>query len=215
MLPGDGRARATAAVYDDSAEAVGWFGPEIAFGLAYKYVHSGKSILDIGIGTGLAATLFRAAGLRVLGMDLDQRMLDACRTKGFDDLTHHDLTLRPYPHDTASIDHAVCVGTLNFVADLAPVFAECSRILRGGGVFIFAVGDRAEDEPAETVVDAERTGTGEPATMYRHSARQVEAWAAANRFTPLRSLTFAVPLDRERTSSQQITMYVVRKGEGA
>ncbi len=141
-------------------------------------------------------------------------MLDACRTKGFDDLTRHDLTVRPYPYDAAGVDHAVCVGTLNFVADLAPVFAECALLLRDG-VFVFAVGDRAEDEPAQTVVDAERTGTGEPVTMYRHSARQVEAWTAANGFTPLRSLTFAVPLDRERTKSQQITMYVVRKGEGA
>lgn len=214
MVWDEEQARATAAAYDGEAEAVGWFGPEVALGLAYRHIQPGQSILDIGIGTGLAAVLFRAAGLRVLGMDLDPAMLDACRTKGFDDLTLHDLTVRPYPYETAGIDHAVCVGTLNFVADLAPVFAECARLLRDRGVFVFAVGGRADDEPAETVVDAERTGTGEPVTMYRHGARQVEAWTAANGFTPLRSLTFAVPLDRERTKCQQITMYVVRKGEG-
>jgi hypothetical protein len=42
-----------AATYDDEAEACGWFGPEVAFGLTYKYVQAGQSILDIGIGTGL------------------------------------------------------------------------------------------------------------------------------------------------------------------
>jgi len=214
MVRDDDKARAIATAYDEEAEAVGWFGPEVAFGLAYKYVRPGQSILDLGIGTGLAAALFRAAGLRVLGMDVDPDMLAACRAKGFDDLVLHDLTVRPYPCDTASVDHAVCVGVMNFVADLAPVFAECARVLRDWGVFVFAVGERAEDEPAAMVVGAEHTGTGEPVTMYRHSARQVVAWTAANGFTIVRSLTFAVSLDRARTSSQQITMYVVRKGEG-
>ncbi len=214
MARDDDRARVVGAAYDEEAEAVGWFGPEVAFGLAFTFVRPGQSILDLGIGTGRAAVLFRAAGLRVLGMDVDPEMLDACRVKGFDDLALHDLTVRPYPFTTASIDHAICVGTLNFIRDASPVFEECARILRSGGVFVFAVGDRTENEPAETVVDAERTGTGEPATMYRHSARQVGEWAAANGFTMVRGLTFTVPLDRQRTTSQQITTYVVRKGEG-
>lgn len=54
MVWDEERARATAAAYDDAAEAVGWFGPEVALGLAYKYVGPGQSILGIGIGTGLA-----------------------------------------------------------------------------------------------------------------------------------------------------------------
>lgn len=213
MIGDDERARATAAAYDDEAEAVGWFGPEIAFGLAFKYLRPGQSILDLGIGTGLAADLFRAAGLKVLGMDASQDMLDACRTKGFDHLARHDLTLRPYPYETASVDHAVCVGTLNFIADLSPVFAECARILRPGGVFVFAVGDRPDDEPGETVVSAEHTGTGAPVTMYRHSARQIEGWGAKSAFTILRTLAFEVPMDRERTSSQAVRAYVVCKGD--
>ena len=49
-------------------------------------------------------------------------------------------------------------------------------------------------------------------TMYRHSGRQVEAWVAASGFTLLRTLAFAVPMDREKTSSQPIRAYLVRKG---
>jgi hypothetical protein len=34
------------AAYDDEAEACGWFGPEVAFGLAYKYFQPGQPMLD-------------------------------------------------------------------------------------------------------------------------------------------------------------------------
>jgi SAM-dependent methyltransferase len=209
------QARAMAAAYDEEAEATGWYGPEVAFGLAYGFVRAGQSILDLGIGTGLAAVLFRQAGLRVFGMDLAPEMLDACRGKGFTDLTQHDLTVAPYPFPAASLDHAVCVGTLNFIRDLAPVFEETARILRDGGVFVFAVGDRNEDEPAELEVGPEHTMTDSSVTMYRHSGRQVEKWVAENGFTLLRTLAFAVPMDREKTSSQPIRAYLARKGAGA
>lgn len=71
----------TVKAYDDEAEATEWFGPEVAFGLTYKYIQHGQSILDIGIGTGLGSVLFRKAGLKVCGMDVSQEMLDACRSK--------------------------------------------------------------------------------------------------------------------------------------
>lgn len=211
MAGEDERVRAMAEAYDEEAEATGWYGPEVAFGLAYKYVRPGQSILDLGIGTGLAATLFRSAGLKVYGMDVAQEMLDACRTRGFTELARHDLTASPYPYDAESLHHAVCVGVLNFVRDPSPVFQEVARILREGGIFVFAVGDRSEDESPEVVVGPERTGTGEPVTMYRHSGRQVEVWVAQNGFTLLRSLAFAVPMDREGTATQQIRAYLVRK----
>ena len=215
MTHDDQQARAMAAAYDEEAEATGWYGPEVAFGLAFKYLRSGQSILDLGIGTGLAAVLFRQARLRVYGMDLAPEMLDACRSKGFTDLTQHDLTVPPYPFPTASLDHAVCVGTLNFIRDLTPVFEETARILRDGGVFVFAVGDRDEDEPAELEVGPEHTMTDSSGTMYRHSGRQVEAWLAESGFTLLRTLAFAVPMSREKKSSQTIRAYLVRKGAEA
>jgi len=209
------QARAKAEAYDAEAEATGWHAPEVAFGLAFKFVRPGESILDLGIGTGRASELFRKAGLRACGVDFDQEMLDACRTKGFTDLTLHDLTETPYPFDAGSFDHAVCVGTLGFVRDPSPAFREVARILRGGGVFAFAVADRTDEEPPEEVIGPEYTGSGEPVTMYRHSASQARAWIADNGFSLLRSLAFTVHLDRERTSSRQVTAYLALKGEHA
>ncbi len=44
--------------YDQEAEATGWFGSEILFGLSFKFVQTRQTILDLGIGTGLSAELF-------------------------------------------------------------------------------------------------------------------------------------------------------------
>ncbi len=212
MTGDDDQALAMAEAYDREAEAVGWLGPEVAFGLAYKYVRPGQSILDIGIGTGLASELFRRAGLRVYGMDVDPQMLDACRSKGFTDLALHDLSAAPYPYAAGSVDHAVCVGVLNFISDLSPVFREVARILREGGVFVFATGDRTDAEPAEMVVGPEHTKTDASMTMHFHSPRQVDDWVVANGFAPLRSLAFTVPMNRERTRNLGVRAYVARKG---
>ena len=34
--------------YDAEAEVSAWFGPEVIFGLSYKYISAGEKIIDIG-----------------------------------------------------------------------------------------------------------------------------------------------------------------------
>ena len=197
--------------YDEEAEATGWVGPEIAFGLIYKYIQPGQSILDIGIGTGLGSVLFRKAGLKVYGIDVSQDMLDACRIKGFTNLTRHDLSERPYPYASESFDHAICVGVFNFFSDLSPVFIETARILHTGGMFVFVAGDRTEDETHEFLVGPEHTKSGKPMTMYRHSTEQISRWLNGPGFTLLKSLAFKVHMDREKTQSLQAMAYLAKK----
>jgi predicted GNAT superfamily acetyltransferase/SAM-dependent methyltransferase len=204
-------ARTAARAYDDEAEAVGWHGPEVVFGLAFQYVRPGEAILDLGIGTGLASELFRKAGLRPCGVDVDEDMLSACRAKGFTDLARHDLTTVPYPFEVASFDHAVCVGVLNFIADPAPVVAEVARVMRPGGMFAFAVGDRREGDAPHYLVRDDSSGRAESVSMYRHGEDEVAAWLRASGLTLLRQLTFVVPMDRERTRCIQARAYVARK----
>jgi predicted TPR repeat methyltransferase len=214
MLQKDDNTRAMIEAYDEEARATGWLGPEVAFGLAYEYVQPGQSILDIGIGTGLGSIPFRKAGLKVYGMDISQEMLDACRSKGFTDLARHDLTKRPYPYASESLDHVVCVGVLQFFSDLSPVFGESARILHKGGLFVFVVGDRTENEALEVVVGSEHTKLGVPVTMYRHSTRQINTWINGNGFVLLRSFAFTVYMDRDKTHSLPACAYLVRKREG-
>jgi len=197
--------------YDEEAEATGWFGPEVVFGLIYKYIHPDQLILDIGIGTGLGSVLFHKAGLKVYGMDVSQDMLNACRTKGFTNLTIHDLSDLPYPYASESFDHVVCVGVLNFFSDLSPVFVETARILHRGGMFVFVAGDWVENEALEVEVRAEHTKSGEPVTMYPHNAQQISRWVNEYGFTLQRSLAFTVYMDREKTRSLQVNAYLARK----
>lgn len=44
----------------------------------------GHDVLDVGIGTGLSARPFLAAGCRVLGVDVDERMAEFARRAGFE-----------------------------------------------------------------------------------------------------------------------------------
>lgn len=200
--------------YDDEAEATGWYGPEVAFGLTYTHVQPGQFLLDIGIGTGLGSVLFRKAGLKVYGMDISPQMLDVCRSKGFSSLQLHDLSKTPYPYDSESMDHVVCTGVLNFFSDLSPMFQEVARILRQGGLFVFIVGDRAENEPHEIKVGAEHTNSERTVTMYLHSTKQIIEWMTRHKFDLLRSLTFTVFMDRERTKSLHAKAYLARRTAG-
>jgi SAM-dependent methyltransferase len=44
----------------------------------------GRAVLDVGIGTGIAARLFKARGCDVLGVDVDDRMAQIARRHGID-----------------------------------------------------------------------------------------------------------------------------------
>jgi SAM-dependent methyltransferase len=129
-----------AARYDQRAAQAGWLDPDILFGLACRHVSPGQTLLDIGIGTGLASELFHRAGLRVIGLDRAPDMLALCRAKGFaDELLEHDVAIAPYPLADGAAHHAICCGLLHCLDDWSVVFSETARILRRGGVLVFAV----------------------------------------------------------------------------
>lgn len=205
-------AREDAYHYDDNAQAYGWHGPAVVFGLAFRYTEPGQTILDIGIGTGLGSELFHKAGLTVVGMDVSDEMLDACRKKGFTArLIRHDLTVTPYPFGDASCDHAVSTGVFQFFRDLGPVCKETGRIVRKGGIFVFITGDRSEEEDAAVVVDPDHTGTGLPVTMYRHTLREVTGWLETHGFSLVDTLEFTVWMDTQRSERFPARAYLAQK----
>lgn len=201
-----------AGIYDKKAQATGWHGPAVVFGLAFKYTEPGQTLLDIGIGTGLGSSLFHKAGLNVIGMDNSEEMLDVCQNKGFAArLICHDLTVIPYPLGDTSCDHAVSTGVFQFFENLDTVFGEVSRILRKGGIFVFVTGDREPGENARVVVGAEQTGTGAAVTMYRHSPDEVTGWLEKDGFLLVDTLEFTVWKDMKRSERFPARAYLAQK----
>ncbi len=211
MTKNEKQVNALITAYAEEAEATGWFGPEVVFGLFYTYVQTGQSMLDIGIGTGLGSDLFRKTGLKIYGMDHSPQMIEACRSKGISALRLHDLSKQPYPYDSESINHAVCTGVMNFFKDLSPMFKETTRIIQTGGFFGFVVGDRGDNETCELIVGEEHTHSSESVTMYLHSPAEIDQWMSNNKLVLVRSLAFTVYLDRKQTKNMQARAYLAKK----
>ncbi|HEX6122217.1 MAG TPA: class I SAM-dependent methyltransferase [Ktedonobacterales bacterium] len=116
-------------------------------------------VLEIAAGTGvvtraLAATL--AEHVSIVATDLNQPMLDYAATLGTSrpvDWRQADALRLPFPD--AAFDAVVCQFGAMFFPDKAQAFLEARRVLRPGGVFMFSVWDRIEEnEFADAVTTA-------------------------------------------------------------
>jgi SAM-dependent methyltransferase len=116
-------------------------------------------VLEVAAGTG-AATRAMASALpeqtSIVATDLNQAMLDQAAVVG---------TARPVewcqadamqlPFEDASFDAVVCQFGAMFFPNKAHAFSEVRRVLRPGGVFIFSVWDRIEENDfADAVMGA-------------------------------------------------------------
>ena len=185
----------SAADYDVQREMYGWYGPEALFGLMFEYIHPGETLLALGIGTGLGASLFYKAGLRVWGLDWSGEMLKASARKGFAvELVQRDLRDMPLPYGAGFFNHIIAAGVLNFLGDLEPILMEAARVMKAGGVLGFTVEDRKADQSeayimgqAEIVEESEREAGFR---MYRHGREYVCALLGQGGFAPLREFEF-------------------------
>jgi predicted TPR repeat methyltransferase len=99
-----------------------------------------KRAIDLGCGTGLAATAFAQEVDQFIGIDLSPRMIERARLTGLYaelELTEMVQGLRGRPD--ASADLILAADAMVYVADLAPVLAEARRVLVSGGLLAFTV----------------------------------------------------------------------------
>lgn len=131
-------------------------------------------VLEIAAGTGvvtrnLASVLPESTS--IVATDLNQPMLDQASAIG----TKRPVEWRKadamqLPFGDATFDAVVCQFGVMFFPDKAKAFSEARRVLRPGGVFIFNVWDRIEEnEFADTVTTA--LGTVFPKDPPRFMAR--------------------------------------------
>ncbi|KRQ92852.1 class I SAM-dependent DNA methyltransferase [Bradyrhizobium valentinum] len=150
---------------------LGYRGPELLF-RAVLSVRSAarkpaffKRAIDLGCGTGLAASTFAKGVDHFIGIDLSPRMIERARASGlYAELEVADMLQGLRGRADASADLILAADAMVYVADLAPVLAEAARVLAAGALLAFT----AETHDGGGVV----IGRG---LRYAHAAAYVRA----------------------------------------
>ena len=116
-------------------------------------------VLEIAAGTGVVTRTLASVlpeRVSIVATDLNQPMLDHASAVGTQrpvEWRQADAMNLPFPD--GSFDAVVCQFGVMFFPDKAKAFSEARRVLSPGGVFIFNVWDRIEEnEFADTVTTA-------------------------------------------------------------
>jgi ubiquinone/menaquinone biosynthesis C-methylase UbiE len=116
-------------------------------------------VLEVAAGTGVV-TRAMASGLpdsvSIVATDLNQAMLDQASSVGTSrPVEWRQADAMSLPFGDGSFDAVVCQFGAMFFPDKPKAFAEVRRVLRPGGIFIFNVWDRIEEnEFADAVTTA-------------------------------------------------------------
>jgi ubiquinone/menaquinone biosynthesis C-methylase UbiE len=98
----------------------------------------GRTLLEVGAGTGKDSLFFHDHGLNVTCIDLSPGMIERCRQRGLRAL---DGDIREQGFAQASFDAAYSMNCLLHIpkAELPAVLAEIQRVLRPGGLFFLGL----------------------------------------------------------------------------
>jgi predicted TPR repeat methyltransferase len=124
-----------------------------------------KRGIDLGCGTGLAATAFAREVDHFFGVDLSPRMIELARATGlYAELEAADMLQGLRNRPDASADLILAADAMIYVDDLVPLMNEAARVLSAGGLLAFT----AETHGGEGVI----LGAG---LRYAHAAEYVRA----------------------------------------
>jgi predicted TPR repeat methyltransferase len=155
--------RFEAALVDD----LGYRGPSLLFKAvlsvraAVRKPAFFKLAVDLGCGTGLAATAFAKNVDRFIGVDLSPRMVERARLTGlYAELEVADMTQGLRNKPDASAELILAADAMVYVSDLAPVLREVTRVLVPGGMLAFTV--ETHDGEGVLIGEGLRYAHGEP-----------------------------------------------------
>lgn len=117
------------------------------------------NVLEVAAGTGVLTRALASAlpeRTAIVATDLNQPMLDKAAAIGTSrpvEWRQADATQLPFPD--GMFDAVVCQFGVMFIPEKVRVFSEARRVLRSGGVYMFNVWDRIEEnEFADTITTA-------------------------------------------------------------
>lgn len=121
----------------DSPERAAWQKPDEVIALMGDL--GGKTVMDIGSGTGYFSFRLVAAGARVISADVDERFLGIIRDRmAREGLTSEQIELRHVPYDSSTLlpgeaDIVLIVDTYHHIGNRTEYFAEVRAGLKPGG----------------------------------------------------------------------------------
>ena len=128
-----------------------------------------KRAIDLGCGTGLAASAFAREVDHYIGIDLSPKMLDQARATGlYASLEAADMVEALREKPDASAELVLAADAFVYVSDLLPALSEVERVLTPGGLIAFTL----ETHDGDGVV----IGVG---LRYAHGAEYVRKTVAA------------------------------------
>jgi SAM-dependent methyltransferase len=142
---------------------------------------TGRQVLDLGAGTGVASDVLTELGAHPVAVDLAVEMLAHRRTDRPPGVAGDAQAL---PFRTGAFDAVVAAFCLNHVPDLAVGLAECRRVTRTGGLLLASSFQTGADHPAKAVVEAvlETYGYQRPAWYATFKASIAEPTGDADTF---------------------------------
>ncbi len=125
---------------------LGYRGPALLFKAVLAARHAVrkpaffKRAIDLGCGTGLAATAFAKEVDHFTGIDLSPRMIEKARSTGlYAELEVADMLEGLGGRREASAELILAADAMVYVADLVPVLKQARRVLVTGGLLAFTV----------------------------------------------------------------------------
>jgi predicted TPR repeat methyltransferase len=105
-----------------------------------------KRAIDLGCGTGLAASAFAKEVDHFSGIDLSPRMIEKAKATGlYAELEVNDMCEALRARPDACADLVLAADAMVYVADLVPVLSEIRRVLVAGGLLAFTLERHAGD----------------------------------------------------------------------
>ena len=129
-----------------------WFDPFAADLVQRVPEKPAGDVLEIACGTGLVTRRLRerlSRSVRLVATDLSKAMLDYARAKLMDrqDIEWHEADALKLPFDDGEFGAVVCGFGIMFVPDRQAALKEARRVLIDGGILLFNVWDRIEENP--------------------------------------------------------------------
>lgn len=136
-----------------------WFDPFAADLVRRLPERPPGDVLEIACGTGLVTKRLRerlSPSLRLVATDLSEAMLDYARAKldGCKDIEWREADAQKLPFEDNTFGAVVCGFGIMFAPDRQAALREARRVLAEGGILLFNVWDRLEENP-HALVNAE------------------------------------------------------------